>query len=54
MSIFTISRGCSATIWGAQTRCFSMEGAGGIYHPGLKRNDFSWYGGYGPVLGVVD
>ncbi|KAA0969815.1 hypothetical protein FPY71_13155 [Aureimonas fodinaquatilis] len=26
----------------------------GLYSPDLRRNDFSWYGGYGPMLGVVE
>ena len=26
----------------------------GLYHPPLRRNDFSWHGGYGPMLGVVE
>ncbi|WP_417578703.1 phosphodiester glycosidase family protein [Pelagibacterium sp.] len=25
----------------------------GLYYPPLRRNDFSWHGGYGPMLGVV-
>lgn len=29
------------------------QGAG-IYHPALRRNDWSWHGGFGPILGVVE
>ena len=29
------------------------QGAG-LYHPATNRNDFSWHGGYGPMLGVVE
>lgn len=28
------------------------QGAG-IYLPSMRRNDWSWHGGYGPILGVV-
>lgn len=26
----------------------------GLYLPSMGRNDFSWHGGYGPILGVVE
>jgi uncharacterized protein YigE (DUF2233 family) len=26
----------------------------GLYLPPMGRNDFSWYGGYGPIFGVVE
>lgn len=26
----------------------------GLYAPDMKRNDLSWHGGYGPVLGLVE
>ncbi|MBP2445293.1 phosphodiester glycosidase family protein [Rhizobium leguminosarum] len=26
----------------------------GLYHPAMGRNDRSWHGGYGPMLGVVE
>lgn len=26
----------------------------GLYSPSLQRNDTSWHGGYGPILGVVE
>nr|WP_245195739.1 phosphodiester glycosidase family protein [Aureimonas populi] len=26
----------------------------GIYLPEMRRNDFSWHGGYGPILGLVE
>ncbi|WP_343316086.1 phosphodiester glycosidase family protein [Brucella sp. BE17] len=29
------------------------QGAG-IYEPALGRNDFSWHGGFGPILGLVE
>lgn len=29
------------------------QGAG-LYNPGLRRNDWSWHGGYGPMLGLVE
>jgi uncharacterized protein YigE (DUF2233 family) len=29
-------------------------GGAGIYLPDMGRNDFSWHGGYGPMIGLVD
>lgn len=26
----------------------------GVYLPEMRRNDFSWHGGYGPILGLVE
>ncbi|OWV78161.1 hypothetical protein ATY78_13305 [Rhizobium sp. R635] len=26
----------------------------GLYDPALRRNDYSWHGGYGPILGLVE
>ncbi|MBX5172351.1 hypothetical protein HJB84_21180 [Rhizobium sp. NZLR1b] len=26
----------------------------GLYHPAMGRNDRSWHGGYGPILGLVE
>jgi uncharacterized protein YigE (DUF2233 family) len=26
----------------------------GLYEPGLRRNDWSWHGGYGPIFGLVE
>ena len=26
----------------------------GLYSPELRRNDFSWHGGYGPMFGIAD
>jgi len=26
----------------------------GIYNPAMKRNDISWHGGFGPILGFVE
>ncbi len=33
-----------------------LDGGGGtgLYDPALGRNDFSWHGGYGPMLGLVE
>lgn len=26
----------------------------GLYNPDMRRNDWSWYGGYGPIIGLVE
>jgi uncharacterized protein YigE (DUF2233 family) len=26
----------------------------GLYLPEMRRNDFSWHGGYGPIFGLVE
>jgi uncharacterized protein YigE (DUF2233 family) len=29
-------------------------GGAGIYNPAMGRNDISWHGGYGPIVGFVE
>ena len=26
----------------------------GLYLPEMRRNDFSWHGGYGPIFGIAE
>ncbi|EJT05205.1 phosphodiester glycosidase family protein [Rhizobium sp. CCGE 510] len=48
-----------ARLFSEQLKCpdalFLDGGHGvGIYHPAMGRNDRSWHGGYGPMLGLVE
>lgn len=48
-----------ATLFRDELKCpnaLFLDGGGGagIYNPTMGRNDISWHGGYGPIVGFVD
>ncbi|WP_413573274.1 phosphodiester glycosidase family protein [Brucella sp. H1_1004] len=48
-----------ATLFRNELKCpnaLFLDGGGGagIYSPNMDRNDISWHGGYGPIVGLVE